>query len=90
MESEHRQLGISDPSLGKTVRKLVGMLARRVELWRSAAETDAAWPEAVRASLYRDTEVGSKALEASSALAKELMQRLQNTKIEDLKLGKLA
>ena len=29
MESEHRELGLGDPTLGKTVRKLVGMLARR-------------------------------------------------------------
>ena len=36
MESEHRELGLGDPTLGKTVRKLVGALARRTELWRSA------------------------------------------------------
>ena len=29
MESEHRELGLGDPTLGKTVRKLVGSLARR-------------------------------------------------------------
>ena len=34
MESEHRELGLGDPTLGKTVRKLVGMLARRTQLWR--------------------------------------------------------
>src|SRR3954449_3779278 len=36
LESEHRELGIGDPTLGRTVRKLVGSLARRTELWRSA------------------------------------------------------
>src|SRR5205814_4140658 len=34
MESEHRELGLGDPTLGRTVRKLVGSLARRTELWR--------------------------------------------------------
>ena len=34
MEAEHRELGLGDPTLGKTVRKLVGSLARRTELWR--------------------------------------------------------
>ena len=36
MESEHRQIGLGDPKLGRTVRKLVGSLSRRVALWRSA------------------------------------------------------
>src|SRR6476646_229308 len=51
MESEHRELGLGDPSLGKTVRKLVGMLARRTELWRSAS--DANWTETTRESLSK-------------------------------------
>ena len=38
MDAEHRELGIGDPTLGKTVRKLVGALARRVELWRRAID----------------------------------------------------
>src|SRR3954468_19665414 len=52
MESEHRELGLGDPTLGKTVRKLVGMLARRTELRRSA--THANWAKAVGESLYKD------------------------------------
>src|SRR5437762_1584194 len=51
MESEHRELGLGDPTLGKTVRKLVGALARRTELWRSAVAGD--WPDAMRASVYK-------------------------------------
>ena len=47
MESEHRQLGIGDPTLGKTVLKLVGALGRRVELWRDAADGE----DAARRSL---------------------------------------
>src|SRR5438270_7622917 len=34
MEAEHRELGLGDPALGRTVRKLVGALASRVALWR--------------------------------------------------------
>src|SRR3954468_12144243 len=52
MESEHRELGLGDPTLGKTVRKLVGMVARRTGLWRSV--TDANWEEITRESLYKD------------------------------------
>jgi cytochrome b pre-mRNA-processing protein 3 len=90
MESEHRELGISDPSLGKTVRKLVAMLERRVELWRSTTEGGGDWSEAVRASLYGDTKVGSKALEVSAALAIGLLERLKATAVDDLEQGKLA
>ena len=50
MDVEHRELGIGDPALGRKVRKLVGALARRVELWRDAIDGDR-WGAAVAASL---------------------------------------
>ena len=50
MDSEHRELGIGDPTLGRKVRKLVGALARRVELWRDAINRDR-WDEATATSL---------------------------------------
>ncbi len=50
MDAEHRELGLGDPTLGKKVRKLVGALARRVELWRDAID-DGRWQAAVAASL---------------------------------------
>lgn len=52
MESEHRELGLGDPTLGRTVRKLVGSLSRRVELWRAVAKADKDWNEAARESVY--------------------------------------
>lgn len=52
MDAEHRQLGIGDPALGKTVRKLVGALARRVELWRDALDRGEGWDHAVASSLF--------------------------------------
>src|SRR5918993_2789038 len=50
MDAEHRELGLGDPTLGRKVRKLVGALARRVELWRNAIDGNR-WDEAVAASL---------------------------------------
>ena len=44
MEAEHRELGLGDPTLGKTVRKLVGTLARRTELWRATGRREASHP----------------------------------------------
>ena len=49
MESEHRELGIGDPTLGKTVLKLVGSLARRVEVLRPAMAGETPWGEAADA-----------------------------------------
>ena len=86
MESEHRELGLGDPTLGKTVRKLVGMLARRVELWRGA---QANWIEATRESLYSG-EVSDDALGHSSAALQEWARRLAETPLADLEQGKFA
>src|SRR5437667_2875353 len=52
MESEHRQLGLGDPTLGRTVRKLVGMLARRTALWREVSAGARDWSGSTRESLY--------------------------------------
>jgi cytochrome b pre-mRNA-processing protein 3 len=90
MESEHRELGISDPTLGKTVRKLVGMLGRRTELWRSAVNGDADWTSSVRVSLYANIDVAPDALETSSTLAKRLSRRLAATPLRDLEQGSIA
>ena len=63
METDHRELGLGDPTLGKTVRKLVGALARRVELWRSALGGD--WQAAAAESLKGgDPQYCAQALQA--------------------------
>lgn len=51
MESEHRELGLGDPTLGKTVLKLVGSLARRVDLLRPAVAGGGDWINAAKAAL---------------------------------------
>jgi len=71
MESEHRQMGLGDPKLGRTVRKLVGSLSRRVALWRSATAGERDWSEAARESLYKD-DPGPDALQHSSAALQRL------------------
>jgi len=77
MESEHRELGLGDPSLGKTVRTLVGSLARRTALWRSAVDGEPRWEAAAHASLYKG-EVSPDALEHSAAALRRLWSRLQH------------
>lgn len=87
MESEHRELGIGDPTLGKTVRKLVGMLAKRTELWREA--NDANWSDATRTSLYKG-EVDEGAVELSATALKRFREQLAEKRIAELEQGELA
>jgi cytochrome b pre-mRNA-processing protein 3 len=86
MESEHRELGIGDPTLGKTVRKLVGMLARRTELWRNA---NGEWIEATRESLYKG-DIAEAPLEHCAAALRQLAQRLDATPLAQLEQGLIA
>src|SRR3954451_16430917 len=53
MESEHRELGLGDPALGRTVRKLIGSLARRTRLWREAEGGKRTSRDVAIDSLYR-------------------------------------
>jgi cytochrome b pre-mRNA-processing protein 3 len=87
MESEHRELGLGDPTLGKTVRKLVGMLARRTELWQSADTGD--WTEATRESLYKSN-VDPEALRHSAEALRRFSARLEAAPLPDLEQGKIA
>ncbi|HKP34087.1 MAG TPA: ubiquinol-cytochrome C chaperone family protein [Sphingomicrobium sp.] len=89
MESEHRELGLGDPTLGKTVRKLVGMLARKTELWRAALTGEVEWLEASRQSLYKAA-VESEALRHSGDALRIVSGRLDATPLADLEQGRIA
>jgi cytochrome b pre-mRNA-processing protein 3 len=89
MESEHREIGIGDPTLGKTVRKLVGMLAKRTELWRAACAGERDWAAVTRESLYRN-DVAPAALEHSAEALKRLHERLARIALADLEQGRIA
>ena len=88
MESEHRELGLGDPTLGKTVRRLVGSLARRTALWRIAVADPAEWIAATRGSLYKRG-VAAEALDHSAEALKRLWARLTAAGIQSLEEGKL-
>lgn len=86
MESEHRELGLGDPTLGKTVRKLVGMLSRRTELWRAAIGGDADWFETTRESLYKG-DVAVASLEHSGEALKRFHARIGRASVAHLEQG---
>ncbi len=88
MESEHRQLGLGDPTLGKHVRKLVGSLAGRVELWRAAAGKESNRLEAARKSVYKGR-VSPDALRHTAEAVDELWTRLRRVPLATLNQGRL-
>lgn len=88
MESEHRELGLGDPKLGRTVRKLVGSLARRVEIWRSAAEDPSRWDSAAKDSIYKDG-VAPDSLRHSSDRLRTLWAGLQGVGASEIAEGRI-
>jgi cytochrome b pre-mRNA-processing protein 3 len=91
MESEHRELGLGDPTLGRTVRKLVGLLAKRTELWRSVSADKRAWIEATRESLCKEgAAAAAAAVEHSAGALKQLADQLDSTALAALEQGKFA
>lgn len=88
MESEHRELGQGDPTLGRTVRRLVGSLGRRTSLWRDAVSGKREWIEATRQSLFKGG-VDPEALRHCAAALARLWKRLETASIAQLEQGKL-
>jgi len=78
MDAEHRQLGIGEPGIGKTVRRLVGALARRVELWRGAVDQGGEWDAAVIASLFTAGAPNASALNHCTVALRDWWARLEH------------
>jgi cytochrome b pre-mRNA-processing protein 3 len=88
MESEHRELGLGDPKLGRTVRKLVGSLARRTELWRLAVMGERKWSDVTRQSVYH-AEASADALTHSAAALRRFWKRLEQRSAGELMDGRI-
>ena len=88
MEAEHREMGLGDPKLGRTVRKLVGSLAGRVDLWR-ATVVRGDWAPAARQSLYGGSEPAPGAVAYSTANLRELWVRLTSTPVDMVAVGRI-
>jgi cytochrome b pre-mRNA-processing protein 3 len=87
MESEHRELGLGDPALGRTVRKLVGSLARRTEIWRSAANGSGEWQKAA-GSVYQ-AEVARSAIEHTGRELRAFWNGLAGIEVNGLAEGRI-
>lgn len=87
MKAEHREMGLGDPTLGKVVQKLVGKLARRVELWRGAVSSD--WVAAARDSIYGDEMPPPDSLAFSAARLRDLWAQLEAAPVEAIARGEI-
>lgn len=88
MEAEHRELGLGDPALGRTVRKLVGRLSQRVDLWRAAIADDGDWDAATATSLYRD-HPGTEGLGFAAARLRALWAAFAAADLADIAKGEI-
>lgn len=85
MESEHRELGIGDPTLGKTVLKLVGSLARRVDALRPAFSGTEDWSEVAKLCFPKAASEGAVPWLADRL--RDRAVRLRSASIEQLARG---
>ena len=89
LDTELREMGVGDPSLGKQVRKLVGGLESRTLLWAAAVEDREQWRDAVVRSLHRGTPPASAALQHSEAATRALRARLERSEVATLMEGRI-
>jgi cytochrome b pre-mRNA-processing protein 3 len=88
MESEHRELGLGDPTLGKTVRRLVGALEWRTDAWRLATSGERAWATTAEDSLHKG-EVAPEAVEHCAEALRRFWAGLEQVTIVALQQGEL-
>ena len=89
MDAEHRQMGVTDPALGKTVRRLVSALGNRNDIWREAVAGTADWRNATARSVYRGTPPDEAALDHSAARLRLLWEALKATEDQALVGGRI-
>ena len=88
MESEHREMGLGDPKLGRVVRKLVGSLARRVEAWRAAIDGHS-WDAAVSDSVFGAMQPAAKAFAHTATQLRDLWIQLESAPLDAISKGRL-
>ena len=87
MDSEHREIGLNDPGLGRRVRKLVASLERRVDEWRSALSGGGDWSETVVSSVYRGAPPRDSAQAHTEQALRDYWQRLTGVAADKLVEG---
>jgi cytochrome b pre-mRNA-processing protein 3 len=87
LDTEIREMGVGDPTLGKQVRRLVGSVGARVERWRSViGQKD--WGDEVQRSLDLDETVDARAVAHDENALRDLWKRLSESSVEQLAEGR--
>lgn len=89
LDSELRQMGIGDPTLGKQVRALVGKLAKRVGQARDASGAGA-WRDFAEQAVLRGKPPSDAAANHVARSCAELWRRLGVADVADVAEGRIA
>lgn len=89
MDAEHRQMGVSDPAIGKQVRRLVASLAGRVGRWRDTVAGTGDWTEATKQSIDPRGELPAGGIAHCADALRSFWGQLERTGLEALKQGRL-
>lgn len=89
MDSEMRQLGVSDPGISKKVGALVGSLGGRVGAWRRAAAGEESWTAVTERSVYREQAPSPALVALAEQRLRELWGDLQRLGDDALIAGRL-
>jgi cytochrome b pre-mRNA-processing protein 3 len=90
LDTEIREMGVGDPTLGKQVRRLVGAVSGRVGRWRPLLDSDESWSDEIRRSLYLGEDAHAAAVEHSERELRRIWQRLGDSSVAQLMDGRMA
>jgi len=88
MDAEHREMGIGDPTVGRTVRKLVASLARRVELWRDIGG-GGDWDTDSLQSMFAPVDISPHGAAHAAATLRTFWHELDSSPLDTIAEGKV-
>lgn len=89
LDTEIREMGVGDPTLGKQVRRLVGAVSGRVDRWRPLLDSDESWSDEIRRSLYLGEDAHAAAVEHSERELRRIWQRFGDASVAQLMDGRM-
>ena len=89
LDTELREMGLGDPTLGKQVRKLVGSVGGRVERWRALVDGEGNWPGEIVRSLDLPSPHEPAALRHCETALRALWQKFTLSGVEELVEGRI-
>ena len=88
LDTEIREMGVGDPTLGKQVRKLVGSVGGRVDRWRALLSEAGPWTPEVKRSFYFDERPNADAVAYCESALRAFWKKLADSQVEQLAEGR--